>query len=57
MKKFEVCDMKTDRTYEVGGDENTTLEMVWRSQMSWFSSGALVKITDENGNCQMFEKE
>ena len=56
MKRFEVCDLNTDRTYEVGGNENTTIDDVWESQKCWFSSGAFVEITDEDGNKKTFQK-
>lgn len=57
MKKFEICDLHTDRTYEVLGEDHHTLDIVWSSQKNWFQSGALVKITDENGESKVFEKE
>lgn len=58
MKRFEIYDLNTDRTYEVSGDKTTSIDFVWRSQKHWFSSGALVKITDlTTGVSEIFTKE
>lgn len=56
-KLFIVKNNITGRSYPVTGNENTSLEMVWKSQKCWLTTGNSVTITDENGNSQVFVKE
>lgn len=38
------------------GDCAPDLDMVWRSEMCWFSPGREVLIRDENGNMKIYKK-
>lgn len=56
-KWFTVRNDKTGRSYPVLGRIKTTLDIVWMSERCWFSTGARVTISDEEGHSKTFIKE
>ena len=42
------------RDYSIEVEPTTTLDMAWASQRCWFTPGAIVTITDDNGTSKTF---
>lgn len=51
---FNLRNLRTNRCYDVTGNENTTMQTVWDSQKCWFVSGAEVEIVGPDGKIAKF---
>ena len=56
MMEFMVRNNATGREYIVYGNNNTSLDVVWMSQKSWFLTGSSVTIIAEDGTSKTYTK-
>lgn len=56
MPVYKIEDLKTGKISKVTASQPVLLEVIWDTQKSWYVGEAKVKITDEAGNSEIFEK-